>query len=439
MIAQTYIAGTTAVNIARSIEDAVASARLAPDQLLPPVRSLAAQLEVSPATVAAAYRLLQERGIVVTDGRRGTRIRRDSPLSVPSQPPLPPHVRNLGEGNPDLALLPDLREALRRKPPVQKLYGDELNDPSLLTLARKQFAADGVPAERVAVVSGALDGLERVLREHTRPGDRVAVEDPCFTGILDLLNALSLKAVPVRVDDEGCLPSDLRLAIRSAAALIVTPRAQNPTGAAFSPARGRQLRKLLQERPDMLVIEDDHAGPVAGAPYVTLASAERERWAVVRSVSKSLGPDLRLAVLAGDPHTIARVEGRQTLGIRWVSHILQSIVASLWSDSKVLKGLERAAKAYGARRKALLSALRAEGIDAHAASGLNVWIPVPEESAIVQALFQRGWAVNAGERYRLETPPAIRVTIATMTKEEAARFATDLAEILRPSGRSTRA
>jgi DNA-binding transcriptional MocR family regulator len=70
-------------------------------------------------------------------------------------------------------------------------------------------------------------------------------------------------------------------------------------------------------------------------------------------------------------------------------------------------------------------------------SGLNVWIPVAEESAAVQALVAKGWGVKAGERYRIESRPAIRVTIATLAKREAARFAADLAEILRGTRRAS--
>lgn len=432
MLVQTYISGRTSVNIARSIEQAVTGGKAGAGDQLPAVRAIAAHLQVSPATVSAAYRLLQDRGVVVTDGRRGTRVHPASPLTAPAPAPIPAGVRNLSTGNPDITLLPDLSRAMRRLTLEQRVYGEELNDPKLLALARAQFESDAIPAAHVGIVSGALDGIERVLREHLRAGDRVAVEDPGFTGVLDLLNALGLAAVPVRVDGEGLVPEELRRVVRSCSALVVTPRAQNPYGSAHTPRRAKALRSVLASRPDLLIVEDDHAGPVAGAAYLTLIDRARERWAVVRSVSKSLGPDLRLAMLACDAHTHARVEGRQTLGIRWVSHLLQQLVVAMWRDRSPV----RAGRTYTTRRKALIDALREHGIAAHGASGLNVWIPVAEETAIVQALLQRGWAVNAGERYRLGAPPAIRVTIADLEPSDAKRFAADLASILRPSRRA---
>jgi DNA-binding transcriptional MocR family regulator len=434
MSVQRYITGTTAVKIAGSAESAAAKGKIAGGDRLPAVRPLARHLGVSPATVAAAYRILQERGIAYADGRRGTIVRHASPAAPPVPAFLPPEVRDLASGNPAADLLPDLTPFLRKLDGTPRLYRDELNDPELVAMARKQFASDRVPADSIAVVSGALDGIDRVLREQLRPGDRVLVEDPCFTGVADLLHALSLVPIPVSVDDEGVLPAALQNA-GSAEALIVSPRAQNPTGAAFTPRRGQQLRAILRQRPDLLIIEDDHAGPVAGAPYVTLAEASRERWAVVRSVSKSLGPDLRLAIMAGDARTIARVEGRQTLGIRWVSHILQRLVVSLWRDKRVQKQLSRAERTYAQRRDALIDALRSRGIESHGTSGLNIWIPLLEESAVVQALFQRGWAVAAGERYRIRTPAAIRVTVASLDVRDAIGFADDLGEILRPAQR----
>ena len=432
MPAHTYIHGDSSVKIAASIEQAVATGKAQAGDVLPPVRAVAAALGVSPATAGAAYRLLRDRGVVIADGRRGTRIREAAPILAPATK-MPDGVRDLAQGNPDIRLLPRLASV----PAKQRVYGGTLNHPALLDAARAHFHADGVPAQNLAVMSGALDGIERVLREHLRPGDRVIVEDPCFTGVADLLASLALTPVPVRVDDEGLRFEELRRALaRPAAAIIVTPRAQNPTGAAFSEKRARQLRSLLRSCPDLLLVEDDHAGVVAGAPYRTLVANTHHRWAVVRSVSKSLGPDLRVALVAADSFTMARIEGRQTLGIRWVSHILQATVAKLMKDRKVSALLRRAAETYALRRETLLGALRTRGIDGHGVSGLNVWISVPDESSAVRGLFDRGWAVNAGERYRMNTPPAIRVTIAALEPHDAHRFANDLAALLVPRGRS---
>jgi DNA-binding transcriptional MocR family regulator len=150
-------------------------------------------------------------------------------------------------------------------------------------------------------------------------------------------------------------------------------------------------------------------------------------------VSKSLGPDLRVALLASDPLTHARVEGRQHLGVRWVSHILQRLVIHLAKDKAPI----RAGRVYTERRNALLAALRERGIAAHGASGLNVWIPVAEENATIQTLLQMGWAVKAGERYRIASPPAIRVTIADLEPRDAVRFADALAIAISPRRRAS--
>jgi len=433
--AHIYLYGDSSVKIAASVEQAIAAGRARGGDVLPAVRAVAAALGVSPGTAGAAYRLLRDRGVVIADGRRGTRIRESAPILMPASP-MPAGVRDLATGNPDPNLLPSLGSVHAK----QRVYGGPLNDPALLDVARGHFHADGVPAQHIAVMSGALDGIERVLREHLRPGDRVIVEDPCFTGIADLLASLALTPVPVPVDDEGLRFDDLRRALaRPAAALVVTPRAQNPTGAAFSEKRARQLRSLLRPRPELLLIEDDHAGLVAGTPYNTLVTTSHQRWAVVRSVSKSLGPDLRVALIAADALTIARIEGRQTLGIRWVSHILQRTVAMLLKDRKVAKLLHAAAETYTERRHALITALHGHGIAARGVSGLNVWIAVPDEPSAVRGLLDRGWAVNAGERYRIHTPPAIRVTIAALGVHDAHRFANDLATLLKPAARSSAA
>lgn len=429
-----FIRGRRASEIAGSVERALRDGRLTAGERLPTVRSLARSLGVSPATVAGAYRSLRRRGVVVGEGRRGTRVAGRPPLRTRMGVPVPPGARDLATGNPDPALLPPLGAALRGIDTTPHLYGEGDHLPELVRLASRQLRADGIAVESPLLVSGAMDGLERVLHAQLRPGDRVAVEDPGFTSVIDLCGALDLHVLPVRVDDQGPLAADVDDALGAGAqAFIVTPRAQNPTGAALTTDRARELRRVLRRHRETLVLEDDHAGVVAGVPARSLCDPRRPRWAVVRSVSKTLGPDLRVAVLAGDADTLARVGGRQALDFRWVSFLLQRTVVALLVDPTVRRCLRRATSVYRSRREALLAALRRRGVEAHGRSGLNVWVPVREEVAVVQRLLESGWAVAAGERFRLASPPAIRVTTATLEPAAAERFAEDLVRVIEPA------
>ncbi|WP_406391535.1 aminotransferase class I/II-fold pyridoxal phosphate-dependent enzyme [Streptomyces sp. NBC_00882] len=437
MLGEYRIEGRRASEIAASVERAVGAGELAPGQLLPPMRELAVGLGVNPHTVAAAYRTLRERGVIETAGRRGSRVRskpattgRDS-IRVE----VPEGVRNVANGNPDPALLPPLAPAFAAaaeqgdREPV--LYGEATVDPELARLARETLDADGVPRGPLAVASGSLDVVERVLAAHLKPGDTVAVEDPGWGSLLDLVPALGLRIAPVGVDDEGPRADDVRKALESGArALIITDRAQNPTGASLTATRARALRAVLEDHPDVLLVEDDHGHGIVDLPLHPLAGVTRH-WAFVRSVAKAYGPDLRLAVLTGDEVTVDRVHGRHRLGPGWVSRITQRAVVHLWADG-VLDTAEVAA-AYRERRDRLIGALAERGVEAHGRSGLNVWIPVPDETGAVSRLLHAGWAVAPGARFRMSAPQGIRVTVATLATTEVPHLADAIARALGPS------
>jgi len=410
---------------------------LEPGQLLPPMRELATRLGVNPNTVAAAYRTLRERGVIETSGRRGSRVRPKPATTARerSRVDVPPGVRDVSQGNPDPKLLPPLAGAFALAAaegdakPV--LYGEDAVDPALERYVRAAFDAEGVPAGPVAVTSGALDAIERVLAAHLKPGDAVAVEDPGWGSMLDLVPALGLRTVPVGVDDEGPLPADVERALSGGArALVVTDRAQNPTGAAVSAPRARALRQVLAAHPDVLLIEDDHGHGIVDLPLHPLAGAARH-WALVRSTAKAYGPDLRLAVLTGDPVTVDRVQGRQRLGPGWVSMLLQRAVLRLWAGDAV--DARVVAASYGRRRDALIAALAERGVPAHGRSGMNVWVPVPDETGAVARLLHAGWGVAPGARYRLATPPGVRITIAALADEEILTVADAVASATGPA------
>ncbi|WP_406413468.1 aminotransferase class I/II-fold pyridoxal phosphate-dependent enzyme [Streptomyces halstedii] len=437
MLGEYRISGRRASEIAASVEAGVGSGELTPSQGLPPMRELAVRLGVNPNTVAAAYRTLRERGVIETAGRRGSRVR-TRPASTARgslRVEAPPGVRDLGDGNPDPVLLPPLGEALasaaREHGLRPALYGDEAVLPELARFARAELDADGVPAGPVAVTSGSLDAIERVLSAHLKPGDTVAVEDPGWGALLDLVPALGLRTTPVALDEDGPLPAEVeRVLAAGARALVVTGRAQNPTGSAVGAKRAAELRSVLARHPGVLLIEDDHGHAIVDTPPHPLGGVTTH-WALVRSAAKGYGPDLRLAVLTGDTLTVDRVTGRQQLGPGWVSRLLQRTVTHLWTSGAVDAAV--VARAYAERRDALVAALAERGVAAYGRTGMNVWVPVSDETGAVTRLLRAGWAVAPGARFRLASPPGVRLTVSSLTAADIGPLADAVADAAGPA------
>ncbi|MFF3412318.1 aminotransferase class I/II-fold pyridoxal phosphate-dependent enzyme [Streptomyces sp. NPDC002742] len=436
------ISGTTAAEIAGSVRDQVASGELAPGALLPPVRTLAAGLGVNRNTVALAYRRLVEAGVAQTRGRGGTVIATVPQLAREGVGIGGDRV-DLASGNPDPQLLPDILAAARGGHYRQPLYGMPAVDEALDAWARDDFAEDIDQPFRTLVTHGAVDATERLLNAHLTRGDTVAVEDPCFLASIGTLQLNGYRTAPVQVDSAGMRPDDLRAALEGGArAVVCTPRAHNPTGASLTAERAADLHAVLADHPQVLVIEDDHFSAVSTRPYCRITPAATARWALVRSLSKFLGPDLRLALVAADTQSAMRLEARLSAGTTWVSRLLQHSARELLADPGVHELHERAREAYAHRSGLLIQRLHAHGIEVpHRPDGLNVWVELDVDSgSVVQALAERGWAVRPGHLF-VHAPSArqgaIRVTSSTVTEPQAEAFAAELAAVV-ASSRTTR-
>lgn len=456
------IQGQTAAEIATSVRDLVDSGALLPDAELPTVRALAGRLGVNRNTVASAYAVLVKVGVAETARRRGTRIAgipqvpreiastigvsttdgaaetgRD-PAADPAGHSGPGHgsgLVDLASGNPDRAWLPNLATPASVGRYETVLYGDPALDPGLLAWAVEHVSPLVPAAHGLVVAHGAVDAIDRVLGAYLTRGDAVAVEDPCFLASIGVLRVNGYRTAPVATDAYGMIPASLAEAISGGArAVVCTVRALNPTGASVTAQRAAELRVVLTEHPHVLVIEDDHFAGIATTDYHRVTPPEHPRWALIRSFSKYLGPDLRLAVVAADPDTVKRLETRLAVGATWVSRLLQHIAHQLLTDSTVRELLTRAAETYRERRHLLLEALRRRGTPATAmgTDGLNVWIELNQPAGpVVAGLAARGWAVSDGDTYALtdQPTPALRVTVSTLTAKQASAFAADLADL----------
>lgn len=429
------IVGGTAAEIAGSVRDQVASGELAPRSILPPVRALASELGVNRNTVALAYRRLVEAGVAETRGRGGTVIAAVPQLARDGVGVDGDGV-DLASGNPDPRLLPDILAAARCGGYSRPLYGEPAVDAGLDAWARADFAEDIDHPFRTVVAHGAADATERLLNAHLTRGDLVAIEDPCFLASIGTLRLNGYRSAAMGVDTDGVRPEALRAALESGArAVICTPRAHNPTGASLTRERAAELRAILAEHPQVLVIEDDHFSAVSARPYHRITPPGSARWALVRSVSKFLGPDLRLALVAADAETTAHLEARLSAGTTWVSRLLQHITHELLLDPRANELQEQAREAYARRSSTLVERLHAHGIEVpYRPDGLNVWVELDVDGqAAVAGLAQRGWAVRPGHLFAPDPAAhrgAIRVTTSTLTEPQAETFAEDLAAVV---------
>jgi DNA-binding transcriptional MocR family regulator len=422
---QYHPTGRTAAELAESFEKSIRDGTLAPGDSLPAIRQLARELGLSTGTVASSYRLLSARGLTASDRRRGTWVRelRKEDLAPAHLIPLPAGVTDCSTGRPDPCLLPDPLAVLSGFAYEPANYGSPVAHPGFIAEAVRRLRHDGVPGEHATVTFGTLDAISRVLSSNLSRGDRVAVEDPGWAALLDNLERLGYATVPLPLDAEGPTTDGVWQALAAGAqAVVVTARAQNPTGAAISATRAEELKAVFSRYPGRLVIEDDHACGLVELPLAPVVGPTG-RYAFVRSVAKGYGPDLRLAVAAGDSATIGRLGAALAGSAGWVSHLVQQIVLAMWEDVGVSHQLEDASEMYRARRSAVCAELEARGIDVRAPTGLNVWVPVGDEATAVSALLANGWLVAPGRSFRIASPPAIRVTTAALRVERAAECA----------------
>ena len=413
------VADRSARGIAAAVSRLVSTGELPAGTRLPTVRAVARELGISPTTVSEAWRSLARAGAIQTRGRSGTFVLTPTLARqqlryarVTTRPATLP--RDFSTGVPDHDLLPHLAEPLRRVGDARLTtsYLDAPVLPALEAALRERFP---FPAERITVVDGALDALDRITSGAVRFGDHVLVENPAFPPMLDLLDSVGAVVVGVPVDGSGLRPDALAtaLAAHRPVALFVQPRAHNPTGVSMSLRRTRELAAALRRHPDVLVVEDDHAGDIASAPPVSLGSALPGQTVHVLSFSKSHGPDLRLAAVGGPAEVIAAVSDRRLLGPGWSSRLLQAVLVDLLRDPATVAGVERARSEYARRRAALVAALAARGVAASADDGINLWMEVADQQMAMLSLAAHGVAVAPGAPFMVSPLPVdhVRITV----------------------------
>ncbi|MEO8737906.1 MAG: PLP-dependent aminotransferase family protein, partial [Edaphobacter sp.] len=339
--------------IANAVCQAIRSGQLKPGDRLPTVRALATGLGVSLTTVTTAFKSLTESGWTRGEIGRGTFVEERggyeilaSSVSMPAARVSPrinspwrkralvssmerlrssfPTAANCSFGGPDPSLLP--LKIIRRH--WLAVFNDVTNRDlqyktvspleSLAEVLSARLVADGIPVTSRDILVGSSAQQFMVLatdvisRLGGSPEPVVAVEQPGYYTIFDAWDHAGVQMMGIETDGNGARPESVESAILSGAnAVLLTPRAHNPTGACWTPARLQALGDVLSRHPHVFAIEDDHFGDIANDRSGSLLADARieDRVIYIRSFSKSIAPDLRLSVAAARAPLKTLLEG----------------------------------------------------------------------------------------------------------------------------------
>ncbi len=259
--------GSLSRRLAYVLRSRISSGLLEGGTILPPERSVASALGVSRATVVAALDELRSSGYVTSRQGSGTWIpddhRQSGPPGTTAERLLPAaHILNLASSVPrDASQLPRIKIDIAELASVAPSHGyAPAGLPLLREVIARRHQALGLATqpEQVHVTNGAQHALDLALGAVTKSGDIVAVEDPTYVGVSDLLQSRRLRALPLPLELVDDATHDLTNLVkaRRAKALLLVPAVHSPTGK----VRHAQQLHALAEQLDLIglpTIEDN--------------------------------------------------------------------------------------------------------------------------------------------------------------------------------------
>jgi GntR family transcriptional regulator/MocR family aminotransferase len=364
-------------------------------------------------------------------------------------------------GRPDAALLPfqlikqALSSTLEQATHEDLQYSGPEPLPCFAARVLPRLRADSVRVseQNLMVGSSAQQFLMLALEVITRVSGGspvVAVEDPGYATLMDSYERAGVQLAGVAIDHLGAVPEALEAALAAGAnAAVFTPRGHNPTGCSWSPQRAAELADVLAAHRDVMIIEDDQFSGVSTTCPGSLLSDQRiaDRVLYIRSFSKSIGPDVRVAVAAAESRLRNLIMEAKSFADGWTSRLLQKAIAEVLADGELDHVLDHARDTYRARRESAAQTLNGclfsvGGSTWCGPDGVNLWVhlsPGVDADNVIEHAAEAGVLVAPGEPFFILPGQSnwVRFNPCTIPVEKTVEVAQTLAKAIVRSVRNT--
>lgn len=413
--------------------------RLSPRERLPPLRELAATLNLNYTTVVRGFALARERGLIVSRPGLGSFVRgsfiglplragtgAEMTMNLPPELPDHPAVKRLQESASLTMARANMADLMRYQD-----FGGSSRDRHLAAQWLGQWVAD-TKADRVLVAPGIHTVLLALISMLVKPDQSLCVEPLVYPGIKAIATQLGTRLHPLSMDDHGLIPDSFEAACKTTpvSALYVCPNLHNPTTATLPIARRERLADIAL-RYNIPIIEDDAYGMLPAAIPPPLVEYAPEITYYVSGLSKWLGAGVRTAhVFAPSVSTCQRLAGALRATCVMASPLVNELVSD-WIDNGIcLEVLETIRNECRWRSALMSSRLSTHNIRTHA-NGFHAWLPVPEledgqapSSELARRLRSMGVAAVSGTTFSTDRlpPEGMRICLGgPLTRDDCVR------------------
>ena len=432
------------IAIADTIGEDIQAGKLAANQKLPPLRTLAKALKLNFTTVARGYAEAQRRGLINAKAGHGTVVREflrtgpvrrsgassliDMTMNMPPEPQDRMLLQRMREGLSSLAAEEDLYTLLR----YQEFGGRaEDREAGAGWLARH---LPGVTASRVLVCPGVQSALLGLFSALARSGDTIACEAVTYPGIKGLAAQLGIRLVGLAADDEGIDPEAFAAlcAAEPPKALYCNPTLLNPTTAVLSQARREAIAEIAK-RYSVPIIEDDAYGCLPAKRPSALANLAPELTFYVTGFAKILGAGLRIAyIVAPNARYTARVSASLRTSVVMASPFMTAL-ATRWIGDGTVKAATLAIREESRLRQKLAAQILLKASYVGKPEAFHLWLSVPEPWSRIEFathLRAHGVGVVVSDTFTVSgaPPEAVRVCLGGNSSRDECRHSLEIIE-----------